>query len=121
VLPKKKISFDLLPFYAILRSISSKVIGVIAMFAAILILLALPFLETSSNRGFQYKPVMKFTFWIFVANFLCLMRLGGLHAEEPYIALSGICTVFYFSWFLIIVPAITLIETSLTSQPSKVA
>jgi len=111
----------LLPFYAILRSISSKVIGVIAMFAAILILLALPFLETSSNRGFQYKPVMKFTFWIFVANFLCLMRLGGLHAEEPYIALSGICTVFYFSWFLIIVPAITLIETSLTSQPSKVA
>ncbi len=52
----------LLPFYAILRSIPSKSLGVLAMFGAILILLALPFLDTSNRRGFQYKPLTKVTF-----------------------------------------------------------
>jgi ubiquinol-cytochrome c reductase cytochrome b subunit len=52
----------LLPFYAILRSIPNKLLGVIAMFSAILILLALPFLDKSSLRGLTFKPVMKFVF-----------------------------------------------------------
>jgi len=118
-IPPEKWRFDLLPFYAILRSIPSKIIGVIAMFAAILILLALPFLDLSNIRGFQHKPLMKISFWFFVANFLCLMRLGGLHAEEPYITVSAFCTAFYFSWFLIILPVVSLIENSLMSQPTN--
>lgn len=89
------------------------------MFAAILILLLLPVLERSDNRGFQYKPLTKVTFWLFVANFICLMRLGGLHAEEPYITVSGICTAIYFSWFLIILPVATFIESSIMGQPSN--
>jgi len=109
----------LLPFYAILRSIPSKIIGVIAMFGALLILLALPLLDLSNIRGFQHKPLMKITFWFFVANFLCLMRLGGLHAEEPYITVSAFCTAFYFGWFLIILPVVSLIENSLMSQPTN--
>jgi quinol-cytochrome oxidoreductase complex cytochrome b subunit len=51
-----------LPFYAILRSIPSKVVGVIAMFGALLILLALPLLDRSNLRGFQFKPLMKLSF-----------------------------------------------------------
>ena len=105
----------LLPFYAILRSIPSKGLGVIAMFAAILILLALPSLDRSNVRGMQFKPLMKITFWIFVANFLVLMKIGGLHPEEPYITIGFISTVFYFAWFLIILPLVSLIENSLIS------
>ena len=54
--------FDLLPFYAILRSIPNKLLGVVAMFGAILVLLALPLLDPAKVRGMSFKPVMKLTF-----------------------------------------------------------
>ncbi len=47
---------DLLPFYAILRSIPNKLLGVIAMFSAILILLVMPFTDLSRSRGIQFRP-----------------------------------------------------------------
>jgi ubiquinol-cytochrome c reductase cytochrome b subunit len=71
--------FDLLPFYAILRSIPNKLLGVIAMFSAILIILILPFTDLSKLKGIQFKPISKITFFIFLANFLILMQLGGKH------------------------------------------
>lgn len=52
----------LLPFYAILRSIPNKLLGVIAMFAAILVLLALPVLDSSKIRGISFKPAAKLLF-----------------------------------------------------------
>jgi len=106
----------LLPFYAILRSIPSKGLGVLAMFSSILILLALPVLDRSNIRGMQFKPLIKISFWIFVANFLVLMRIGGLHPEEPYITIGFISTLVYFGWFLLAVPLISLTESSLMSS-----
>ena len=103
----------LLPFYAILRSIPNKLLGVIAMFSALLIPLTLPFLDVSKIRGLQFKPISKVMFFIFVANFLILMQLGAKHVESPYIELGQISTVLYFSHFLIIVPLVSLIENSL--------
>ncbi|KAG0632566.1 cytochrome b, partial [Tuber brumale] len=87
----------LLPFYAILRSIPSKVFGVVCMFGAILFLLALPYLDKSNLRGMQFKPLMKISFWVFVANFLVLMKIGGLHPEEPLITVGQISTFLYFA------------------------
>jgi hypothetical protein len=58
----KLLIFDLLPFYAILRSIPNKLLGVIAMFAAILVLLALPVLDSSKIRGISFKPAAKLLF-----------------------------------------------------------
>jgi ubiquinol-cytochrome c reductase cytochrome b subunit len=104
----------LLPFYAILRSIPNKLLGVIAMFAAILILLAMPYVDLSRSRGIQFKPLSKIAFYIFVANFLILMQLGAKHVESPFIELGQISTILYFSHFLIIVPLLSLIENSLT-------
>jgi ubiquinol-cytochrome c reductase cytochrome b subunit len=75
----------LLPFYAILRSIPNKLLGVIAMFSAILILLLMPFSDLSRSRGIQFKPLSKIVFYIFVANFLVLMQLGAKHVESPFI------------------------------------
>jgi ubiquinol-cytochrome c reductase cytochrome b subunit len=103
----------LLPFYAILRSIPNKLLGVIAMFSAILIIMAMPFTDLSRSRGIQFRPLSKIAFYIFVANFLILMVLGAKHVESPFIEFGQISTVIYFSHYLIIVPLISLLENSL--------
>ena len=109
----------LLPFYAILRSIPNKLLGVIAMFSAILILLAMPFTDLSRYRGLQFRPISKIAFFIFVGNFLILMQLGAKHVESPFIEFGQISTVIYFAHFLIIVPLISLLENSLIELASK--
>src|SRR6266481_9322631 len=106
-------SIDLLPFYAILRSIPNKLLGVIAMFSAILALLTMPYTDLSKLRGIQFRPLSKIAFYIFVANFLILMQLGAKHVESPFIEFGQISTVLYFSHFLIIVPLIIFIDNSL--------
>jgi ubiquinol-cytochrome c reductase cytochrome b subunit len=103
----------LLPFYAILRSIPNKLLGVIAMFSAILILLVMPFTDLSKNKGIQFRPLSKIAFFIFLANFLILMILGAKHVESPFIEFGQISTIIYFSHYLIIVPIISLLENSL--------
>jgi ubiquinol-cytochrome c reductase cytochrome b subunit len=103
----------LLPFYAILRSIPNKLLGVIAMFSALLILLIMPFTDMSKFRGIQFKPFSKIAFYVFVANFLILMQLGAKHVESPFIEFGQISTILYFSYFLIIMPAVTYLENSL--------
>jgi ubiquinol-cytochrome c reductase cytochrome b subunit len=103
----------LLPFYAILRSIPNKLLGVVAMFSAILALLTMPYTDLSKLRGIQFRPLSKIAFYIFVANFIILMQLGAKHVESPFIEFGQISTVLYFSHFLLIVPFITLLENSL--------
>ena len=103
----------LLPFYAILRSIPNKLLGVIAMFSAILILLTMPFTDLSRFRGIQFRPLSKAAFFIFIGNFLILMLLGAKHVESPFIEFGQISTVLYFAHFLIIVPFLSLLENSL--------
>jgi len=65
----------LLPYYAILRSIPNKLLGVLAMFSSLLILLAMPLVDTSRIRGNQFRPLMRFSFWVFVVCFFILMFL----------------------------------------------
>jgi ubiquinol-cytochrome c reductase cytochrome b subunit len=113
------ILIDLLPFYAILRSIPNKLLGVIAMFTAILILLIMPFTDLSRNRGIQFRPLSKIAFYIFIANFLILMILGAKHVESPFIEFGQISTIIYFAHFLIIVPIISLLENSLIELRNK--
>jgi len=109
----------LLPFYAILRSIPNKLLGVIAMFSAILALLAMPYTDLSRSRGIQFRPLSKIAFYVFLANFLILMQLGAKHVESPYIEFGQISTVLYFSHFFIIVPFVSLIENSLIDLSSN--
>jgi ubiquinol-cytochrome c reductase cytochrome b subunit len=83
------------------------------MFAAILILLVMPFTDLGRSRGLQFRPLSKIAFFIFVANFLILMQIGAKHVETPFIEFGQISTVLYFSHFLIIVPLVSLIENTL--------
>jgi ubiquinol-cytochrome c reductase cytochrome b subunit len=109
----------LLPFYAILRSIPNKLLGVIAMFSAILALLSMPLTDLSKLRGIQFRPISKIAFFIFVANFLILIQLGAKHVESPFIEFGQISTTLYFSYFLVIVPVVTLLENSLIDLATK--
>ena len=103
----------LLPFYAILRSIPNKLLGVIAMFTAILIILLLPLVDLSRFRGIQFKPLNKIIFYFFAVNFVILMQLGSKHVETPFIEFGQISTILYFSYFLYILPFVVLTENTL--------
>ena len=109
----------LLPFYAILRSIPNKLLGVIAMFGSLLILLVLPFTDLSRIRGAQFRPAMKLAFWFFVVDFIILMWIGSQHPNTPYVEIGQISTAFYFAWFLIIVPLIGISENTLMDIATK--
>jgi len=114
----------LLPFYAILRSIPNKLLGVLRMFSALLILLAMPLLDTSRIRGAQFRPLMRFAFWVFTRNFFMLMYLGACHVEDPFITVGQISTALYFLWFVLIVPVIGVVENTLLdlatqTEPSR--
>jgi len=103
----------LLPYYAILRSIPNKLLGVLAMFGSLLILLILPIVDVSRQRGSQFRPAMKLAFWFFVFNFFILMWIGSQHPNEPFVFIGQVSTFFYFAWFIIIVPVIGLVENTL--------
>jgi quinol-cytochrome oxidoreductase complex cytochrome b subunit len=101
-----------LPFYAILRSIPDKLGGVVAMGAALVVLIFLPFIHTAKIRSTAYRPIHKFFFWLFVADCLLLGWIGGCVAESPYIEIGQLGTVFYFGYLLVLIPGIGLLENS---------
>ncbi len=103
----------LLPFYAILRSIPNKLLGVIAMFSALIILTILPITDLGNTKGLQFRLITKFVFFFFVTDFLILMVLGAKHVETPYIELGQIATVIYFLTFLVFIPLASIIENTL--------
>ena len=100
-----------LPYYAILRSvpdiwfIEAKLAGVIAMFGSILILFLLPWLDFSKVRSARFRPIYKQMFWIFVVDCVVLGWVGANPPEGVFLAVGRIATVFYFAYFLVIIPA----------------
>ena len=94
----------LLPFYAILRAIPSKLGGVIFMFAAIFILMLLPWLDTSKVRSAIFRPIYKKFFWVLLFVVILLGYLGAKPPEGIYLILSRLATAYYFIHFLVILP-----------------
>lgn len=88
------------------------------MLGSLLILLAMPVLDTGRLRGGQFRPVWRFAFWALVVNLVLLGWLGSQHAEEPYVTIGAIATVTYFSWYLILVPMVGIIENTLADTAS---
>ncbi len=102
-----------LPFYAILRAVPSKLGGFILMISSIVILFFLPWLDRSEVKSAKYRPLYKIAFWIFLFDCFLLGYIGGNPAEEPYISLGRVASVYYFCHFIIIVPFISYREESL--------
>lgn len=111
-----------LPFYAILRAIPDKLGGVIAMFGAIVILFAMPWLDGSKARSCTFRPVYRIFLWLFLVDVIFLgyiganspddvVNLAGL--EVTFLTLGQIATAFYFLFFLVIVPIVSRKEKCL--------
>lgn len=104
-----------MPFYAILRSIPDKLLGVIAMGASIFILAFLPYLDRSQVRSARYRPVKKILTWIFFADFILLGYIGFnppdaysiIGVKIKYLGL--VFTIIYFLYF-ITMPFVSKIE-----------
>ena len=99
--------------YAILRAIPNKLGGVIALVLSIVILAVLPFIHTSKLKGLTFRPLAKVFYWLFMANFILLTWIGSKPVEEPFIFIGQISSIFYFSYFLILVPILGYIENYL--------
>ena len=103
----------LLPFYAILRSVPDKLLGVIAMFASIFILVILPWLDTSKIRSAVFRPLYRQFYWILVLDVLLLGYMGAMPAEGLYLLVARVATAYYFVHFLIILPILGLKEKTI--------
>jgi len=99
-----------LPFYAVLRSIPDKLGGVVAMLCAILVLVILPFIVVSPTRSAAFRPLYKFLFWWFVLDCIILGWIGGMPIKYPYYTIGQVATVFYFMYFLVLLPLVVKLE-----------
>lgn len=109
------------PFYAILRAftfdfffVPAKLLGVLAMFASILLLFFLPWIDPSPVRSGTYRPLFKKFFWYGLIPCIAVLGYcGGAAAAEPYVMISQIASAYYFAHFLVILPIISRIEKTL--------
>ena len=95
-----------LPFYAILRAIPNKLLGVVALISSIAILFFVPWLDTSKVRSTRYRPIYKWFFWAFVVTCLALGYLGAQEPEGWYLILGRLFTLYYFAFFLVVLPVV---------------
>lgn len=108
-----------LPFYAILRSIPDKLGGVIAMISSILILLLIPVINFAEIRSSKFRPLFVFFYWFLVSNFCLLGWVGQKPVESPYIEVGMLSTIFYFLYFLFLMPLLGLVESFLVKYKTQ--
>ena len=99
--------------YTVLRSIPNKLLGVLALFGSLLVLLVMPYTHTSFIRSCQFRPIQKFFFWILIADFFILTYIGACAPEAPWVIIGQIASIYYFAYFLIITPLVGMLENKL--------
>lgn len=96
--------------YAILKIIPNKLIGVIALILSIIILFFLPFYSSFNIRSNYLRSFAKFNFWLFVGSYFVLLICGALPISEEIVIISTIGSIYYFAYFLIIIPLNFIID-----------
>ena len=106
-----------LPFYAILRAVPDKLAGILLMLGAIAVLFVLPWLDTSKVRSMRFRPIARWFFFLFVFMCFVLGYAGAGTPDDPTIFfglsftwVSRIATLYYFAYFLVILPILGLVE-----------
>jgi quinol-cytochrome oxidoreductase complex cytochrome b subunit len=103
----------LLPYYAILRSVPNKLLGVIMAFGSLLLLFIVPWLDTSRVRSARFRPVYKWVFWLLPIDVIALGYVGSQPPAGFVVTLGQIATIYYFFHFLILMPLLGKIERPL--------
>jgi ubiquinol-cytochrome c reductase cytochrome b subunit len=108
----------LLPFYAMLRSIPQKLIGVLVLFGALITLVFIPWLDRSPVRSARFRPLYKIAFWVFLVNALLLGYLGSQPVDGTFfgsgisdVLLARIATFYYYAFFWALMPLLGWFET----------
>jgi ubiquinol-cytochrome c reductase cytochrome b subunit len=91
--------------------VPDKLLGVVLMFGSILVLLALPWLDTSKVRSATFRPIYRQFFWLFVFTTIVLGVVGANPPEGGWLIVGRIATAYYFLHFLVVLPLIGLLET----------
>nr|ABM05589.1 cytochrome b [Poeciliopsis hnilickai] len=99
--------------YAILRSIPNKLGGVLALLASILVLMVVPLLHTSKQRGLTFRPLTQILFWLLIADVAILTWIGGMPVEHPFIIIGQVASFLDFSLFLILAPTAGWVENKI--------
>jgi ubiquinol-cytochrome c reductase cytochrome b subunit len=81
------------------------------MFSSILLLIFVPWLDTSRVRSAKYRPIYKWFFWLFVISVVALGYLGSKPPVPPYVGWARLFTAYYFLHLLVILPIVGVIET----------
>ena len=102
-----------LPYYAILRSVPDKAGGIILLLLSIIMLAALPKLSNCVIRSGYFRPLYRLFFWFFFVNCLILGWIGGKPIESPFYEIGQYSTIFYFMYFLVILPLISFFENGI--------
>ena len=100
----------LLPYYAILRSVPNKLLGVILAFGSIFLMFLVPWLDTSPVRSARFRPVYKWVFWLLVVDVIALGWVGANPPEGLVVTVGQIATLYYFVHFLVLFPVIGKLE-----------
>ena len=109
-----------LPFYAILRSIPDKLGGVVAMGGSLIILFLIPFLNTSEIRNSYFRVFFKIFYWLFISDFFILGWVGQKPVKDAFVIVGQIATLYYFLFFLVIIPIVGIIETQIARIKQKI-
>jgi ubiquinol-cytochrome c reductase cytochrome b subunit len=103
-------------FYAILRSIPHKLMGVVAMLFALVGLIFLPYINTSEVRSTTFRPIFRVFYWFFIVDCMILGWIGQKVVEYPYIQVGQVATVYYFGFLLVLIPVIGRVESMLARR-----
>src|ERR1700760_898406 len=102
-----------LPYYAILRSVPNKLLGVCMMFGSLLVLFVLPWLDTSPVRSARFRPIYRQLIWLWVVAVIVLGICGAHKPEGIWVVLSRVATLWYFLHMLVILPLLGKLERPL--------
>ncbi|MBI5492629.1 MAG: cytochrome b N-terminal domain-containing protein [Deltaproteobacteria bacterium] len=98
-----------LPFFAMLRSIPSKLLGAVVLWLSLWVFLFLPFIDRSPVKSNRYRPVKRWMDIVFFVNFAVLGYLGAHPPMGGYLPAARIATLVYFGYFALLF-AVSLYE-----------
>jgi len=89
------------------------------MGGALIVLFLIPFTNTSEVRSTTFRPIFKIFYWLLVADFLLLGWIGQKPVKDVFVWVGQVATVFYFLFFVVLIPVIGIVEAKLASYPTK--